>query len=168
MSTKVIDIDPERVLYPTGPGPAALCWTCFQPRRDLATTSDRRIAGGELVQTCGACFHALTQGRAVRLPTRDELPQLLLSWARWDTNGEVDEEFTARMLAALLPGLTAQDAACWLECLQGALLELQERRGPGFELISVEPEARDEQRLVDDSVEKAMECLEALLSGGAR
>jgi hypothetical protein len=167
MSTQVIDIDPERVLHPDTYGNNPPCWSCFQQRRDLATTADPRVGGGELVQVCTSCYHSLARGEAAALPGRDELPGLLRSWARWDVNGEVDEDFTTRMLAALLPGLVAEDAACWFECLQGALLEVQERGGPGFEMASVDPEDRDIGRLLADSIAKVAECLAALL-GGAR
>jgi hypothetical protein len=164
----VIQSSPTRVLYPVGPsrpGEAAVCWNCFQPRTDLATTADPRIADGELVRTCLSCFHALASGRPVELPPREQLPELLRSWARWAQNGEVDEDFTTRMLAALLPGLPAVEAASWFECLQGALLELQDRDSFGFELLSVEPEARDVEALVADSIEKVDECVAALMGG---
>lgn len=157
-------LESETPLYPAG-FDVDLCWSCFRPGLDLATTADRCIGGGELVTTCRPCFHALAAGRPVELPGRDELPELLVSWARWDHNGQVDEEFTARMLAAVCPGLAEAQRNSWFECLQGALLELQERRGPGFELASVEPEARDVEALVADSVEKATECVQALIGG---
>lgn len=157
----------DRVLYPVGPGEAEVCWACFQPRTDLATTADKRVGGGELVRTCLSCFHALASGRPVELPSRDELPDLLRRWARWDVNGEVDDEFVLRMFAALLPGLTEDEAADWFLSLEGALLEVQERSGPGFDLLSVEPEARDIEALIADSVAKADEALKALV-GGAR
>lgn len=157
----------DRVLYPAAPGAAPVCWTCFQPRTDLAATADKRIAGGDLVETCLSCFHALASGQPVELPSREELPDLLRSWARWDVNDEVDDEFVQRMFQALLPGLTPDEAADWFRCLQEALLEIQDRSEPGFELASVEPEARDIEALIADSVAKADEALEALL-GGAR
>lgn len=144
-----------------------LCWCCFCKRDDLATTADPRVGGGELVTTCGPCYHALAQDRPVDLPSGDELAELLIDWARYDHNGQVDEDFTGRMLTALIPGLPETDRNCWFECLQGALLELQERRGPGFELASVEPAARDVDRLEADSVGKVSECVQALI-GGAR
>jgi hypothetical protein len=160
-------VDPTRVLYPAGPGPADPCWGCFQPRPDMAITADRRVGGGEVVRTCRSCYHALAAGRPVQLPSRDELPELLRTWARWDNNGEVDDEFVLRMFAALLPGLSEDEAASWFLSLEGALLEVQERGGPGFEMGSVEPEARDVDALLADSVAKVDECIEKLL-GGAR
>ena len=160
-----IQITRDRVLYPAGPGPASVCRTCFQPRTDLAITADKRVGGGELVRTCLSCFHALASGRPVKLPTRDELPELLRSWARWDCNGEVDDEFVLRMFGALLPGLSEDEAASWFLSLQGALLEVQEREDPGFEMGSVEPDARDVDALVADSVAKANEALAALMGG---
>ena len=163
-----LQVSPNRVLYPVGPwspGDANVCWSCFTQRGDLATTSDRRIGGGELVQACWSCFHALASGRPVELPAREQLPELLRSWARWAQNGEVDEDFTTRMLAALLPGLAPEDAACWFECLQGALLELQDREGPGFEMGSVAPESRDDDLLRNDAIAKVDECVAALLGG---
>lgn len=157
---------PAPYLYPGAVGGvAALCWACFQPSPDLAVTSDRRVGGGELVTVCPSCHHALVSGRPVALPSREELPGLLVRWARWDVNGEVDEEFTARMLAALLPGLTGADAVCWFGCLQGALLELQERDEFGFELLSVPPEDRDLDALVADSAAKVDECIAKLIGG---
>lgn len=157
----------DRVLYPAAPGEAEVCWACFQPRTDLATTADKRVGGGELVRTCLSCYHALASGRPVTLPSRDELPELLRSWARWDCNGEVDDDFVLRMFAALLPGLSQDEAASWFLSLQGALLEIQEREEPGFEMGSVEPDARDVGTLVADSVAKADECVAALLGGAA-
>jgi hypothetical protein len=158
--------DPTRVLYPAMHGSAAdVCWGCFQPRKDLATTADRRVGGGELVRTCLSCFHALASGRTVELPSRDVLPELLRSWARWDHNGDVDEDFTLRMLAALVPFLREDDRALWFLNLQGALLEVQERSELGFELLSVPPEDRDCERLLADSVEKVDECIAHLLAG---
>jgi len=162
-----IQTSPDRVLYPAGPGDADVCWTCFQPRADLATTADRRIGGGELVRTCLSCYHHLARGEAVELPSRGEMPELLRRWARWDANGQVDEDFTARMLAALVPALDADDRACWFECLKGALLEVQEHDEFGFELLSVPPEDRDCERLLADSVAKADECVAALMGGAA-
>lgn len=164
----VIQSSPTRVLYPVGPsrpGEAAVCWSCFQPRTDLDTTADRRVGGGELVRVCKSCYIVLASGRPVELPSRDELPELLRRWASLDQNGEVDDEFTTRMLTALLPGLTPECAASWFACLQGALLELQERDSFGFELLSVEPEARDVEALVADSIEKVDECVAALMGG---
>ncbi|MGH3585307.1 MAG: hypothetical protein ACRDQ0_03195 [Pseudonocardia sp.] len=158
---------PNRVLYPAGPGEADACWACFQPRNDLATTADRRVGAGELVRVCLSCHHALASGRPVELPSRDALPELLRSWARWDANGEVDDEFVLRMFAALLPGLSEDEAADWFLCLQGALAEVQERSEFGFELFAVPPEDRDVERLLADSIEKADECI-AKLMGGAR
>lgn len=158
-------IDPTRTLYPASPGEADVCWTCFQPRKDLATTADRRVGGGELVRTCLSCFHALAWGRPVELPGREALPELLRSWARWDHNGDVDEDFTLRMLAALVPGLSEDDRALWFLNLQGALLEVQERSEFGFEMFSVPPEDRDCERLLADSMEKVDECIAHLLAG---
>jgi excisionase family DNA binding protein len=167
MSTNSIDITADRVLYPTGPGPADVCEWCFQTSPDTAwaVTEQVSLHTDRCTRVCGRCYRARTTGKATPFPSRAELPAFFEQWARWGINGEVDEEFTTRMLAALLPGLRETDAACWLECLQAALLEVQDRNGPGFELISVEPEARDERRLVADSVEKVMECLEALMAG---
>ena len=158
---------PGQVLYPVGPGEASVCWTCFRPRTELSITADRRIGGGELVRTCGPCFHALASGRAVELPSLFELPELLRSWARWNVNGEVDDDFTERMLEELFPGLSENDRISWFMELQAALLEVQEREEPGFELASVEPEARDVEALIADSVAKADECI-AKLRAGAR
>lgn len=166
----VIQSSPTRVLYPVGPsrpGEAAVCWACFTQRTDLATTADRRIGGGDLVQVCWSCHHALASGRPVELPSRELLPDLLRMWARLDQNGEVDDEFTERMLAALLPGLTPEGAASWFACLKGALLELQDREGPAFEMGSVEAESRDDDLLRDDAIAKVDECVAALM-GGAR
>jgi hypothetical protein len=161
-------VDPNRVLYPAAyGGEADVCWSCFQPRKDLATTADRRVGGGELVRTCLSCFHALASGQPVELPSREELPELLRRWARWDANGEVDDDFTLRMLGTLLPGLSEGDAADWFLTLQDSLAEVQERNEFGFELLSVPPEDRDCERLLADSVAKVDECVEALM-GGAR
>lgn len=158
---------PDRVLYPAGPGPASVCWKCFQPRLDLAATVDRRVTGGELASVCGQCHSAALAGRPAEMPGRDDLPDLLRRWARWHINGEVTDAAAERMLATLLPGLTGEQRTGWFTELQAALLEVQDRSEPGFDLAGVEPEARDIEALIADAEAKADEAIAALI-GGAR
>lgn len=157
-----------RVLYPAGPGAAPVCWRCHRAAAsDLAWTTDRRVTGGELANVCGPCHRAAVAGEPVDLPGAEELPELLIRWARWNVNGEASDEAVERMLAALLPGLPEDDRGIWFVNLQHALLELQDRTEPGFELASVEPEARDEEALIADAAAKVDEALRALIGGAA-
>lgn len=158
--------DPVPYLYPGACGLVAdVCWGCFQPRPDTAITTDRRVAGGKLVHICRACYRTLVAGGTVTLPTGKDLAELLRSWARWDVNGEVDDDSTLRMLAALIPGLSEDDRAMWFLCLQGALLELQELTEYGFEALSLPAEDRDLDALAADAAAKVDECTAALLAG---
>lgn len=159
--------EPRPYLYPGAPGGIAVpCWACFRTGQyGMSATLDPAIGGGDLVEACGACARTLRSGGTVALPAGDELHDLTLSWARWDTNGEVDSDFTERMLAAFFPALVDTDRASWFESLQGALLELQEQNEFGFELLSLPPEARDVEALEADAVAKVDECIGALMGG---
>lgn len=153
---------PARVIYPRV-FDVVWCWSCFRPRPDLATTSDKRVAGGDLVDVCGACYHSLAAGRSVELAPVEELPGLLESWARWDTNGNVHEDDTARMLAAYLPHLDSTERNGLFESLQEELLEFQERRAPLYS----QQEENDARALVDEVIGYLMQGA-APQCGGAR
>lgn len=161
--------EPRPYLYPGAYGGIAVpCWACFRTGQyGMAATLDPAIGGGDLVECCGACARTLRSGGTVTLAAGDELRDLVIDWARWDVNGEVDDLFVERMLAAFFPGLREDDRACWWVCLKGALLEVQDAAGPPVDWAALAPEDRDEHALQDDAEVKAVECLDALMAGAS-
>lgn len=163
---------PVPYLYPGAYGLAAVpCWACFrtdEPGKDklrMAATADPRIAGGDLVKVCSDCSRALRAGLPVNPPTGDKLRRLLVDWARWDTNGEINDDTVQRMLQTLFPVLDPGIRACWWECLKHALVDVQEASGPGVDWGAIAPQDRDPDALQTDAEEKAVECIDALMAG---
>jgi hypothetical protein len=119
-----------------------------------------------ITDVCDPCAAALATGTPVNLPTGEELERVWRTLARYSINEEIDDEVLDLALATLAPNLTvAADGA--LGELEDALLWQQQVNEPGFEMASVEPEERDEDRLIRRAASRVDEAL-AVLIGGAR
>ncbi len=150
--------EPAPVLYPTGPGQRLTCERCFRP----SPITWASVYG----RTCAPCHKALAAGLEVSLPSRKELPELLLTWARWDINGEVELGATDRMLAVLLPGLDTATADGRLGGLEDALLWQQEVSTPGYDWRLAVPGARDPEVVEQLAAARVDEALQELIGGG--